>query len=293
MRLNNHDLAGAISLAVINLGWTLWPARPAILNIPGLLFVLPFICLCPGYTCMALLFVQERPAPLTLIRTPLLNIGHPLAFAERLILSFGLSLALDILGGFALDLLPQGLQAFSWATLLGLLTMLFAVGALYRRHKIRERQPPDRLSTMRTPQRLFPNMLLLTLALLIVWTALWYASNTLDQQSHAGFTQLWLQSSSQAGRCAVAIGVQSYETAPTTYRITMAVNRQQVAVWPAVLLAPQNQWGESVSLPPDKSGTTRYVEVLLYRTEQPGVVYREVHMTLEDANKQNGQSATC
>lgn len=293
MRLKNRDLAVVLGIAALNLGWALLPNRPPALNIAGLFFVLPFICLFPGYTLTALLFTQERQFSPSLIRAPRLNIAHPLTLAERLILSFGLSLALDILSGFVLDLLPQGLQAFSWAAFLSLLTTLFALGALYRRSKNRGSHSPRPKTASRRSHLPLSSILLLVLALLIVGISIRYATTTLRQQVEPGFTQLWIQSAAQQDRhCTVAIGVQSYEHASTTYRITMAVNNEQIAAWPAVIVAPQNKWGLSISLPPQKSNSL-YVEVRLYRTQQPGTVYREVHITLQNAARGSKQLSPC
>ncbi len=54
---------------------------------------------------------------------------------DQLVLSLGLSLAVDVLVGFTLNVFPSGLQAQSWALSLGLFTTLFALLAVFLRRK--------------------------------------------------------------------------------------------------------------------------------------------------------------
>ena len=60
---------------------------------------------------------------------------RPLDGIVRLVLSLSLSIALDILGGLILNLLPTGLQSILWAILLTLLTAVFSLVAAYLRQK--------------------------------------------------------------------------------------------------------------------------------------------------------------
>src|SRR2546421_5630348 len=119
MRLKTLDLIMTILIAAINVGWALLPNRPAIV---GIIFILPLIFMLPGYTLTEILFKRSFDAPDPLIRKPRLRIERPLNATDRFVLSLGLSLAIDIISGFILDLLPFGLQALSWAVFLGLLT---------------------------------------------------------------------------------------------------------------------------------------------------------------------------
>src|SRR4051812_1099491 len=113
MRLKHLDLIVTITLAVINVIWALLSCR---IPIVGIVLALPLVFVLPGYTLTETLFHKRS-----------LDISH------RLVLSLGLSLAIDILGGFLLNLLPEGLQAISWAELLGLFTAVFSLLAAYLR----------------------------------------------------------------------------------------------------------------------------------------------------------------
>src|SRR5207249_3376625 len=102
-----------ITLAVMNVIWALLPSR---IPIVGIVLALPLVFVLPGYTLTEILFHKRS-----------LDISH------RLVLSLGLSLAIDILGGFMLNLLPGGLQAISWAVLLGLFTAVCSLFVVYLR----------------------------------------------------------------------------------------------------------------------------------------------------------------
>src|SRR5436190_946560 len=113
MRLKNLDLIVTITLAAMNVIWALLPSR---IPIVGIILALPLVFVLPGYTLTETLFHKRS-----------LDVSH------RLVLSLGLSLAIDILGGFILNLLPGGLQALSWAALLGLFTAVFSLVVAYLR----------------------------------------------------------------------------------------------------------------------------------------------------------------
>src|SRR5450759_1505314 len=110
MRFKNLDLIAAILVVAINVGWTLIPNRPLVM---GIIFALPLIFVLPGYTLTQTLFCERSSAPYpssNLIRRPGLNIEHPIGTADHIILSLGLSMAIDVVAGFILNVLPIGLQ---------------------------------------------------------------------------------------------------------------------------------------------------------------------------------------
>src|SRR2546425_9981556 len=116
MRLKNLDLIAAVTIAAMNVLWALLPYHIIVI---GIILVLPLVFVLPGYTLTeALLRSRSHDA------------------FNRLVFSISLSLAIDILSGFILNLLPMGLQAKSWAVLLGLLTALFSLLAAYLRRGV-------------------------------------------------------------------------------------------------------------------------------------------------------------
>jgi len=87
-------------------------------------------------------------------------------------------------------------------------------------------------------------------------------------------------SSTQANHsCAVRIGVHSCEAAPATYRVQVTSNGTQVASWPSIMLTTQQEWDRVLPVSPAVGGSA-VVDARLYRLDRPGVIYREVHVTL-------------
>ena len=116
MRRNNLDLLVIAFISALNVVWALLPNRPALI---GTILALPLVFVLPGYTLIEALFYPK-----------MLNGTH------SLVLSLGLSLALAILGGLLLNVLPIGLQAQSWALFLGLVTTVFSLVAAYFRRGV-------------------------------------------------------------------------------------------------------------------------------------------------------------
>src|SRR5947209_5250772 len=120
MRLKNFDLVLAIFIVLLNMGWILLPGHPII----GVVLVVPLIFVLPGYTLTTILAHRRSPevSDNQIFLRPDLLMGRSFDSSDRLILSLGLSLAIDVLVGFILTMLPIGFHAFSWAVSLGLLT---------------------------------------------------------------------------------------------------------------------------------------------------------------------------
>ncbi len=274
MRLKNLDLLIAEIIAVLNIVWALQPNHPAWTSFIGITLALPLIFILPGYMLIGAIFHQR-----TLIAS------------HRLILSIGLSLALDILSGFLLNVLPGGVQAFSWAVLLGLLTTVFALFVAYFRRG-------GQLQGTR-PIRLRFNIsgyLLLSLAIAVAVLSVMYSLVGAEQQPRPGFTQLWILPATQPDNsCAVRLGVRSFEATSVNYRVTMTMNGNPLHTWSLVVLTPEQTWHQLVLVSPG-TAHSMYIDVRLYRLDQPQSVYRNVHLTLYNAagsTQKSTQSKEC
>ena len=237
--------------------------------------------------------------------------------AHRLTLSLGLSLTLDILGGFLLNMLPMGLRAQSWIALLSCLALIFAIATLYTRRGVmpleRERQGAlpvlgqqwmaaiEQQETMplggqpivrsgdrkglayMSRSRIWVGVrsgIVFAFALTIVILSLLYATQGVAEQPRPGFTQLWmLPLSNTTQNCAVNVGIRSFENGPATYHAVMTINGVQIMSWSALALAPNQVWERSIAITPTKT-KNMLVKVILYMNDKPTVVYRAVHMTL-------------
>jgi uncharacterized membrane protein len=296
MRSKNRDLLITILVVALNGAWMQVPNRPLIV---GIILALPLILFLPGYTLTQALF-RKKPSrgepdqiathPVSSEQAPQagnkLKLGHAIGGMDQLILSLGLSMAIDILVGFVLNILPIGLQGLSWTVALGLLTVLFALIALFMR-----RNTPAS-STKTHPVRItLPDALFLGLAIFIIINAIWLAAIR-PPDPQPSFTQFWILPANPNSKvCAVSIGIQSFELTSTQYDLTVAVNSKQIeGKWSTITLAPQQKWTQIVPLTPEAQNDLQ-VEAQLYRLDQPSTVYRDVHLTFHVSTKfQNGQA---
>ncbi len=276
MRVKNLDLIGAICFALLCVGWAQLPSRPPII---GIMLAVPLVFVLPGYTLTQVLFRKRSPDPLTdtaknLILQPRLKIDQPVSAVDYIIFSLGLSLAIDVVMGFILNVFPMGLQLQSWTISLGLLTTVFALLATYRRRG-------DRVKYQRRsrPRITIYEYIVLGLAIVEAFVAVWFSAIR-PSQPQPSFTQFWMFPSTQANNsCAVQIGVRSYETTSVTYRIMVMANGAQLTSWPSFILGTQQEWDRSVSVTPAATGSIS-VDARLYRLDKPETIYREVHVTL-------------
>jgi uncharacterized membrane protein len=342
MRLRDLDLLLAVLIAAMGMLWAgvlkcaAQASLPDPIAIIGILLALLVVFVLPGYTLSEAMFHKR-----------------PLETSHRLLLSLALSLAIDIVSGLILNFLPGGLQAITWAGLLGVETVVFALlAASLRRRRIVPASPhqgkhkapasphhpclslPGASSLHVVPLRRFRlsiyDYIVFGLALLVAILSLEYSARespmyrgssqhapqlapaTAAQKRgpYSGFTQLWMVPSVQDGplarsidrhsassttsasspsinwasTCAVRIGVRSFEVTTVIYRVVMRMNGVRVRTWPGVVLAPQQEWDQLVEVKPTSPGNA-YVEVRLYRLDQPGVVYRNVHVTLHACSR--------
>lgn len=298
MRFKNLDLITALLLVVLNVVWVQLPERPWFI---GLLLVLPLVLFLPGYTLTQTLFRKKsggeklqqtttRPKSSEQASKPApLRLGHPIGNADQLILSLGLSMAIDILVGFVLNILSIKLEALSWTFTLGLLVALCAALALF----IRRKNETENATTAPAPRLRLKllDVTFLLLALCITLNAIWLAVSR-PPVPQPSFTQFWMLPANPASKiCTVSLGMQSFETTSLTYNVTMTVNNAPVAHnWSKIALEPQQRWVQQVPITPEAQNDL-HVEAQLYRTDQPQAAYREVHLTFHVATVlQNGQA---
>lgn len=275
MRSKNFDLIISVVIVAINVAWTQVSTH---FVFTGIIFALPLILFLPGYTLTQILFRRKTPeqqpnAANNLSKRSELKIGHPIGGTDQIVLSLGLSMAIDVLVGFMLNILPIGLAALSWILSLGLVTTIFALLAMFLRRKDIPRTT-ERLRVRITLQ----DCLLLGLAMLVAVSAVWF-SLFRPLQPQPSFTQFWILPANQADKtCAVSVGVQSFETTSETYRVVMMVNSAQTNNWSPIVLTPQQKWVQLVSVTPGATSSL-YIEAQLYRADKPETVYHNVHLT--------------
>ncbi len=258
--IKNSDLLVIISIALLNL---LLALQRGYIPVVGLILALPLIFLLPGYTFVEVLFHRR-----------------PVDGVRRLLLSFGLSIALDILSGLIINLFPIGLTRLSWACYLSSFVIVLSLVALCLRGK--NSLNGLWLSQIRLDIRKhLVGELFICAALGIVIFAFLFSYSSALHQHRKGFTQFWMVQSAKPGQnCSVLIGVDSFEFKQMKYHLIMTTNNAQPTLLPLVVLSPQKTWQIVVPINPPLNGSV-FVEARLYRADEPTHVYRAVHLTLQ------------
>jgi uncharacterized membrane protein len=192
--------------------------------------------------------------------------------AERILFSLGLSLIVITLGGFVLHYTPWGLSPTSWTILLGGVVLVGGgVAAL------RGRGGKRPLARQRSPLGLSgAQVVLCGLTVLIMAGALTLTVRGAEGQSSVGFTQLWMIDGTTPDAPTLQLGVTNQEPAATSFLLQLQVN-QIVQETRTLNLEPGQSWGETITLPADLSATAT-VQAVLYREDNPGIVYRRVQL---------------
>ena len=190
--------------------------------------------------------------------------------AERVLVSLVGSVVVAIVLGFLMTRIGIRLTPISWTVALALVTVGGIAGAVIRVGGTRSIHVPDRIAvpTGRSIPRL--DLRLVAVAALVTLSAAGIARLGASAQPEPGFTQLWLLPG--AGD-ALRIGVADEEAGPVTYRLVLRSATGTIAEWKDVRLAPGQRWERSVTVPAAARGS---VELLLYRADSPGIVYRRV-----------------
>ncbi len=270
MHRRNSDMFVAIAIASLNIVGAFLPTRVSLVSA---VLALPLVFFIPGYVLIEMIALKRT-----------------LGRFHRILFSLGLSITLDIMGGFLLNILPVGLRAESWVIFLGGFTLLFALLVpLLRRDEVgtaSSRPISNRGADKDAIKRSLPIIsvlrggVVLSLAILLVVVALVYATNGVTQQPHTGFTQLWMLPPAQSEQqCIVHLGIRSFELTSVTYHATLSVNSVREVVWPSIALVPKQTWEQPILVPTSSTHTTT-IEVKLYKGNNSTSVYRQVHVTL-------------
>jgi uncharacterized membrane protein len=258
----NHRSVDLFAVVAI----TLVAAVLALLVPPGTVLIriltLPLVLVLPGYALTAAMFPNR-------------SIG----VAERLVFSLGLSLAIVILGGLALNWTPFAFRTSSWAVLLAGITLSASAVALVRRRGQSVSAPGWlRVGNIGFTLR---QGLLLGLAAAIVCGAIAVSIIGAERQPRPGFTQLWILPAAGANaKNAVRLGVSNMEGAAMEYHLAVNMDGKVLKEWPAIDLNPNEKWEATLVLPPTGPAGVARVEADLYRVEAPTTIYRHVVLWL-------------
>ena len=206
--------------------------------------------------------------------------------AEHVLAAGVTSIALAALGGIVLNATPWGLRPLSWLVLLGGVTAVAALAAFLRLRgrRMRTSGRQDRESNAGAPQVPTARLALPLVAIALLGLAVYVARMPAPADRFQGYTTLWAAPNGEQAAHGARIGVQSAEFAPTSYRLEVRVNGQMAGEWPDLTLAPNQAWQTQLALP-EEQGTGMQFEALLYRSDAPRIVYRQVRFSLGETDR--------
>jgi uncharacterized membrane protein len=221
-----------------------------------LIGAMPLVLFLPGYTITTAAFTRR-------------SLGIP----ERLLFSLGISLCVVVLTGLALQWTSWGLQAGTWAIVLaGIVVCATAITWRRRRNQSTEASPLKIHLHLR-----FQDGLLLGLAILVCVAAIGLARMPTPPKGVSGYTLLWMIPAADGNANDYRLGVNSMEFSTTAFRLEVMVDNQVIREWPDLKFAPGESWETSIVLQDNRAGAGS-VEAMLYRLDNPDVIYRQVKL---------------
>ncbi|HVU09929.1 MAG TPA: DUF1616 domain-containing protein [Phototrophicaceae bacterium] len=195
----------------------------------------------------------------------------------NLLLTFFLSIAIAVIGGLVLNLLPQGLEAQTWAVWLGAATIFNGLIALLR--SVRP-FPAGAARPHFTPLLPASQALMIGIAVLLVAGSLVVARSGALNQPYPGFTQLWMLPADTPN--SVQIGVLNEEGQTVSYWLVVRQGTTPIQAHYDIQIDAGGTWNGIVSLPPTISNTQEPIEAQLYRADSPNSVYRDVSLSVSE-----------
>jgi uncharacterized membrane protein len=211
----------------------------------------PFVLVLPGYVLTIALF------------------GRHLDGFERLAITIGLGLAVLILGGLLLNMLPPGLDSVTWLAYIGFVTAVGMWTAAVRGSWDGIRwQPPTWHPRASLPVGL------LSVSLLLVGGAIAFDIAGAQDQPKTTFTQLWMVPSHQG--LSVSVGILNDEGSDVGYRLRVFVGGRTLADWRGIHLTNAQRWTRDLRVPGSVTKQHQAVHAALYRSGKSNAPYRTV-----------------
>jgi uncharacterized membrane protein len=240
-----------IALTLILVGLTVSSILPPILL--GML-VFPFVLILPGNALICAIFPESR-----------------LPRLERFLYVIGLSLAVIILSGLLLNITSWGLQTNSWLFILSVVTVGASMIAIRRRSQLSVQESTPVRFSLQVRQLIF-----LGLAIVMIGFALKLTLTPQPPANIQGYTSLWILPESETQPGTLLVGIHSQELQTTQYDLMLTYNHQFIKKWINISLEPGATWQHSITMPSGQG----LAEAVLYRTDNPEVIYRQVSTTL-------------
>jgi uncharacterized membrane protein len=206
-----------------------------------------------------------------------LSILPELDRATTLLLSLGISISMNIMGGLILNYTPWGLHPFSWAIWLSSISLAGCIIATYRRGRL-TRAAITKSATPKWNRKVVASFLL-TGALLV--TSILIARNAMIEAGTT-FTQLWAIPEMDENGYTVQIGIRNQEADTIQYELFVESRGTEIEHWTNIVLAPGETWTMSMPLMEKPQYRIRF---MLYKMDTPDKVYRTVHLAPASFNE--------
>ncbi|MBI3739649.1 MAG: DUF1616 domain-containing protein [Chloroflexi bacterium] len=191
--------------------------------------------------------------------------------AAVFLLSIGLSLVVDVLGGLFLNFTPWGLQPISWAILLGGVAIIGSFNTVIRRRARLASEPELEAISPPWSARV---VVLFGIALVIVVLTISLTLN--DTKGNEAFTQLWAIPSSEDGFYAINIGVSNHEGRTMHYELYIEEGGARLQDFPDIALIPGETWTNILQLDEHPQDV---INIYLYRLGNTQDPYRAVRIS--------------
>jgi len=194
----------------------------------------------------------------------------------RTTLSLGLSLALAAIGAVLLNLAPGGIQAGTWALLLGGVTILGCIGASLRGPRYGGTEAGAARGTVGSPRELLVSTVLLALAAILAVGAVGLSATTAQDLNQASFTQFWLLPTKREDE--LVVGIRNADERPLEGRLVVLAGETQLEERNLIHLEP----GRTLEFDIDVGDVASNVPVVavLYRLDDPTTPHRTARLWL-------------
>ncbi|HEY9204660.1 MAG TPA: VanZ family protein, partial [Candidatus Methanoperedens sp.] len=282
------DLNISVILIILSALFILVP--PFSQTLLRIVFALPFLLFLSGYLLMCVMFPKHGE----------------LSPIERFTLSIGLSIAIFVFDGFALNYTPWGFRPNSIVISLSLIMGLLLLPAYFQRWRFREEGYSFSISdivsfyqTLKSKETAFgpeydpalEKTLIITMviAILLVSAMLIYAKVTTEPEKYTalyilganGKAENYLSEVYIGEPASIIVGVENYEYAPVNYTLVVKLGEKTLNEQ-KITLQHDGKWLKNVTFIPQLTSSNAFVganrsklEFQLYKDNKP---YRSVHL---------------
>jgi Predicted membrane protein len=200
--------------------------------------------------------------------------GKNLGGAERLLYVIGSGLCIIILGILLINISPWPITKVAWIWFVALVIWICSGLAIVRRHRAQAYIERRLVQQGVRLQFIWPQILMLGIAVLITIGAIWLARHYAQQPHTSGFTQLWILPVDQSSRDVVRVGFANYERRTEVYTVRAIYDGTIIREWSDIALDYEQTWEERIELEPSTQANMLVIELYLQpNTSRP---YRQV-----------------